>query len=126
MTAHRICEAPDCDNEIDPELVRKHDKKTCNDSCRAKAWKARVRYGHHPDPIAHPDAGSGREGRANARRAKPAGLQVSYRRAVGEVAVCLHALYGIAEDRAAEDAREMMRGALSEKQRARLDDMERT
>jgi hypothetical protein len=119
MTAVRYCKSPTCPNPtvpLDPERVR-HGAETCNDKCRAAAWKAEHRYGRH-DQVA---------GRANASTGtrKRSGLQVSYRRASALLAEWLHDNYPRDDvdemDRWDALAEAILRPAMSERQLKQLD-----
>jgi hypothetical protein len=84
--------------------------RTCKDRCRAAMWKWEKGYG-----TAAP-RGSVRTGRA-----KPSGLQVSYRKAVAAVAAHLQSANRCSDQVAQLNAEHLLSTALSEKQRARLD-----
>jgi len=99
------CENPDCEATLDPTRVR-HGARTCNDRCRAKAWKSRTNYGQH------------RQARANGPR-KPSGLQVSFYKAVDVLAANL--VFWLPADSSPDaEAEKILRAALSDRQRARL------
>lgn len=83
-------------------------------ACRTRAWKRRVAYGPQK-PL---------QGRSNGNvPPKRSGLQLSYRRAVREVAIEIATLQGWAPtgDRAMYYAERAIYRALSDRQRERLD-----
>lgn len=96
--------------------VQSYGAKTCNDRCRAAAWKAARNYGPHPA--------------RNGRRLDTSGLQVSYRKAVYALADVLAVLDDPndpdSHDRALQAAERILRPALSVRQRAKLDQREQT
>lgn len=96
------------------EVVR-YGKKTCDQVCRAAAWKERVGYGRLDRPVAS-------QARANGRP-KPSGAQVSYRKAVEVLADELRKLNPkLAHPNAARQYAEMvLRDALPVRQRERLE-----
>ncbi len=55
------------------------------------------------------------------RTSGPSGLQVSYRRAVMAMAVCLSTRYGVPVEEAQAEAEDYIGYVLSDRQRARLD-----
>lgn len=110
------CDNADCRKVLDPKRVRVHGAKTCDDKCRAAAWKQKTGYGRPRK-------------RANGKQ-KASGLQLSYRKA--QAALVDHllgsSLDGVdwAEAAAARAcaltmAAEILRPALSEKQRKQLE-----
>lgn len=110
------CDNPECRLVLDHEKVVATGKKTCDDRCRAKAWKGANGYGHR-DPARRPAPPVRTASR------KTSGLQVSYRKAVGG---CVAALVecGIDREEAELLAEKHMRSALSAKQLATLEERE--
>lgn len=82
------------------------DARYCSDSCRAAAWKERRGYG-----VARP---------VRTEPSRPSGLQVSYHRAVREVAKVLEG-YGSSPAVALRRAEVTLARALPERQRQRLE-----
>jgi hypothetical protein len=118
MTTARYCRNPSCPRPtvpLDPERVRKNGATTCDDKCRAAAWKAEHGYGRH-------DGVSGRANGSQARR-KRSGAQVSWGKAVAAFSAYLQAVGYDAEDAEVEAVR-ALRPALSERQRKQLEDRE--
>jgi hypothetical protein len=121
MTTARYCRNPSCPRPtvpLDAERVRKNGATTCDDKCRAAAWKAEHGYGRH-------DGVSGRANGSQARR-KPSGVQVSYRKAVAVLAAEVYENSDgfLSRARAVRHAEHLLRPALSERQRKQLEDRE--
>lgn len=110
------CANPECRRPLDPERVARYGARVCDAACRAAAFRAR--HG-----IRRVKAGSGapvaREPRANGSRSGPSGLQVSFRRAVRELAAV--APVGLTSTEAERWAAQRLAPALSDRQRARLE-----
>lgn len=116
VVEQRFCENPNCGKPLDPERVKKKGARTCDDACRAAAWKARVGYGRKDRPVA-------RKTRANGKPRKPE-MRVSYHKAVDAACGAL-ATYVMAQGCSEEDAREeiaeAIADALTPRQRAALE-----
>jgi len=127
-SAKRFCANLDCRKPLAADRVVRHGATACDAKCRAAAWKARERYGRHPGPIPRTANGDAQEGRANGHRRKASGLQVSYRKALDNIAGSLAQAAdhdGHRDPEAATAAimgvvEHAMRESLSDKQRARL------
>jgi hypothetical protein len=117
---HVACDNRECRKVLDPMRVASNGAKTCDDRCRAAAWKARHNYGRHDA-----QAVSGRANGSQARR-KPSGVQVSYRKAVAVLAAEVYENSDgfLSRERAARHAEHLLRLALSERQRKQLEDRE--
>ena len=117
---HYRCQNPVCWEKLDDERVKKHNAKTCNDACRAAAWKARTGYGRPPNPSQGSGGSKHLGGRANGRR-KASGIQIGYRKTVDWLADFLVMHHGFSEGASARlEAEHLLRPLLSEKQRATL------
>jgi hypothetical protein len=112
------CDNQECRKVLDPARVASNGAKTCDDRCRAAAWKARHNYGRH-----NAQAVSGRANGSQARR-KPSGAQVSYRKAAAAVSEFLQTQMDWDAEDAEVEAREILKPVLSERQRKQLEDRE--
>lgn len=128
----RPCANPECPRVLDAGRVVKHGATTCDDKCRARAWKLRTGYGRHDNPNLQGEGKERQEGRANVsqrRKRSPAsgGVTLSYRRAVAAVAYAFTDEAQETQSWVDDDegrkalAESILRSALSDKQRARLD-----
>jgi hypothetical protein len=106
------CDNIDCRKVLDPDRVQRRKAKTCDDVCRAAAWKQRHNYGRHDPP----------QSRTNGKP-RTSGLQVSYRRALTEISAGLQANGWDAED-ADDAAGRWLRWAMSARQRKQLETRE--
>jgi hypothetical protein len=96
------CDNRYCRKVLDPERVRVHGAKTCDDKCRGAAWKAKTGYGRP-------------RRRANGRQ-KVSGLQLSYAKTERELIERLAHFPG-----GRRLIAEALRAALSERQRKQLE-----
>lgn len=114
-TAYVACRLRSCRRVLDPRRVRVYGATACNEKHRVAAWKIENNYGAHP-------------GARNGGRPRASGLQISWGKAVDELARALGAQRGLPHDDAYMQrmARNILRPALSVRQRAMLDQRERS
>src|SRR3978361_866081 len=114
------CDWSGCKAVLHPVRVAATGAKTCNELHRGRAWKERTRYGRHDAVVVR--------GRANGphARKKPSGLQVSWGKAVEALADHFMLFEEVTPKTARLMADEILRPALSDRQRALLDARERS
>lgn len=112
-TAYVACRLRSCRRVLDPQRVRVYGATACDEKHRGAAWKIEQNYGAHPRS-------------RNGSRPRASGLQISWGKAVEALADHFMLVEEVHRSQAVRAALEVLRPALSVRQRAMLDERERS